>query len=64
MTALHIDVDLDRISKRKVCMNNDEAFQCNFLFSVFFILWMLSVFNVLYHCLQIDFAIDVVIIIM
>ena len=35
--------------------NNDAAFRCNFLFNVFFILWMLSVMIKFYHQIPIDF---------
>ena len=41
------------LRQKQVCTNNDAAFPCNFLFNIFFILWMSSV-----SIVQIDFAID------
>ena len=40
----------------QVRTNNDAAFKCNFLFNIFFILWMLSVLIELYHRIPIDFT--------
>ena len=52
---------LDHISTisnvwKQVRANNDAAFQCKFLFNIFFILWMLSVFIELYYLIPIDFT--------
>ena len=38
----------------QVCTNNDAAFQCNFLFNIFLILWVIFDFQLI----SIDFAID------
>ena len=43
-------------TQKQVCKNNDAAFQCNFLFNIFFILWVLSVLIELYHRILIDFT--------
>ena len=50
---------MERITSLKrelVRTNNDAAFQCNFLFNIFFVLWMLSVFIELFHWLSNDFS--------
>ena len=47
-------VDQEQIEQ--VRTNNDAAFQCNFLFNMFFIQWMLSVLIELYHQIPIDFT--------
>ena len=41
---------------KQVLTNNDAAFQCNFLFNIFFILWMLYVSIELFHQIPIDFT--------
>ena len=41
---------------KQVRTNNDAAFQCNFFFNIFFILWMLCVSIELYHRIPIDFT--------
>ena len=38
-------------------MNNDAAFQCNFLLNILFILWILSVSIKLFQLISLDFAI-------
>ena len=47
---------IDPVTFEQVLANNDAAFQCNFLFNIFFILWMLSVLIELYERIPIDFT--------
>ena len=48
---------LSSLPMKQVCTNNNAAFQCNFLFNIFFfILWMFSVSIELFHQIAIDFT--------
>ena len=44
--------------REQVRTNNDAAFQCNFLFKILLILWILFVSIDFHYLLAIDFAID------
>ena len=59
VVAVVIDVTilvLSYILIKQVRTNNDTAFQCNFLFNIFFILWMLSVLVESYYQIPIYFT--------